>query len=701
MKSGVDRSAELEFTHQYLDIRADVSERFDDQARILKSGTVIFNLSEKVTREDWAVFAGYLAIGKELQGVQGFGFSLLIPRTELASHVRNIRREGFPEYSVKPDGVREVYSSIIYLEPFSGRNLRAFGYDMFSEPTRRAAMERARDTNSVALSGKVTLAQETNVDVQAGILMYVPVYRKGLPVETVEQRRAAIYGWVYSPFRMNDLMKGRLGDSSLEKGRRLQLRIYDGEQLTHQNLLYESTPAGGQKYLSDVRFTSQVPLEMYGHRWTMSFTKTGGGLFTAEYTMTWAMVAGGAVTSLLLFALIRSLLGTSAKAEQMAKKLTIDLTEREQFTTDVLNSLTSNIAVLDKDGIIMAVNDPWRKFALDNSSSDTIISDIGKMYLSERSGCIDETDDEWDDAAIKGLHAVLGGEQDRFALEYPCHSPLEKRWFIMNVSEFHGSRSGAVVSHSDITWRKQLENNLLSALKTTEASNATMSRLLGTVAHEFRTSLGLLACSTDILDRYWDRLTPGKRSEQHEHIRRATRQLTNLVNSVIAFNYPGADKIIKPPPLLLDIGGLCSIIAAEIEIVWSNGLECDVRITGYCGTALLDEVLFRRVLENLLNNAFRYTPADGRVSLCLSREKNLLLMEVVDNGIGIPEDDQELIFDSFYRSRNVEGRRGMGLGLSIVQEALVQMGGTIAVKSKTGEGTTMSVTIPLIDSTQN
>ena len=144
------------------------------------------------------------------------GFSVLIPRAELARHVRELRQEGFPEYRLKPDGVRELYSAIIYLEPFTGRNLRAFGYDMFSELVRRAAMEQARDTGAAALSGKIVLVQETGADVQAGTLMYVPVYHKGLPLETVAQRRAALQGWVYSPYRMKDLIKGIL-DSHNER----------------------------------------------------------------------------------------------------------------------------------------------------------------------------------------------------------------------------------------------------------------------------------------------------------------------------------------------------------------------------------------------------------------------------------------------------------------------------------------------------
>jgi PAS domain S-box-containing protein len=248
----------------------------------------------------------------------------------------------------------------------------------------------------------------------------------------------------------------------------------------------------------------------------------------------------------------------------------------------------------------------------------------------------------------------------------------------------------------DITDRKQVQEKLQQSLETVNTANSNMNRLLRTIAHEFRTPLGLLTGSTDILDRYWDRLTSEKRLEQNEQIRNATHQIANLVNSVISFQLTGTD---RPgiPPLLQDIGGICRSIATEVETVWGGGHEFIVSIAADCGSALLDEILFRRVLQNLLSNAFRYTPPNGTVSLLVRRDRSMLVLEITDTGIGIPEEDQELIFEAFYRSRNVEERRGLGLGLSIVREALSQMGGTITVTSSTGDGTTMRVEIPVVD----
>ncbi len=199
VKSEVERAAEREFDFISSEIQLNIADRLAASAQVLFSGAALFNSSDTVTREEWRIFIEQLRIEEQLPGIQGVGFAIMIPPEQLDQHIQQIRDEGFPEYTVRPEGDREAYSSIIYLEPFTGRNLRAFGYDMFSEPVRRAAMEQARDENTAVLSGKVVLVQETNEDVQAGTLMYVPIYRKGLPIETVEQRRAAILGWVYSP----------------------------------------------------------------------------------------------------------------------------------------------------------------------------------------------------------------------------------------------------------------------------------------------------------------------------------------------------------------------------------------------------------------------------------------------------------------------------------------------------------------------
>ncbi len=404
------------------------------------------------------------------------------------------------------------------------------------------------------------------------------------------------------------------------------------------------------------------------------------------------IMAGGAAVTLLLVSFILKARG----AYRNAAELTCDLRKREQFFTDVIDSLPSTIAVLDAQGVIVAVNESWRNFAVDNSDGGSGGSHVGTRYLDAISG---GTAGEYDDgaqAALQGFREVITGDREKFILEYPCHSPKKQRWFSMNVVRLKGSRAGVVVSHTEITQRKQLDDELHHAMDIAKVANITMSRLLRTIAHEFRTPLGLLTGSTDIVDRYWERLTPEKRLEQTGRIRNAAHQLTNLVNSVISHNHLAMVNS-EISPTWLDVTVICRGIVADVESVWGGGRHCGISIAAECGRFLLDELLFRRVLENLLTNAFRYTPVAGTVALRVRREKERLLLDVIDTGIGIPEKEQALVFEAFYRGRNVEERRGLGLGLSIVSESLSLMGGTITVSSGSGAGTTMSVTLPVAD----
>jgi PAS domain S-box-containing protein len=248
----------------------------------------------------------------------------------------------------------------------------------------------------------------------------------------------------------------------------------------------------------------------------------------------------------------------------------------------------------------------------------------------------------------------------------------------------------------DISERKRMELSLRQALEDAETANATMKRLLNTVAHEFRTPLSLITSSIDILNCYSDRLTKEQRAEQNDYIRSAAHQMRELINSILSFNIMEPNENIQEPELL-NISQYCRTIASEVCSIYKMEEYFNINISENCGTAKLNKTLFRRILENLLTNAFKYTPLGGTVSLSIDCENKRLVIMIADSGIGIASKDKQHIFDSFYRGQNVEDRRGLGLGLSIVHDALSQMGGAIHVDSTIGEGTAIKVDLPVDD----
>ncbi len=301
-----------------------ISLRMSSYTQILRGGAGLFAASENVDRIEWKRYIDKLELDQTFRGIQGVGFAQYIRPEQFEAHLRSIRRQGFPDYVVKPSGQRADYSSIIYLEPFSGRNLRAFGYDMFSEPVRHAAMAAARDSGLAVFSGKVQLVQETSTDVQAGILAYHPVYARGALPQTVEQRRAALLGWTYSPYRMNDMMEGIVSDD-LDN---IRLEIFDGDSVHAEALLFDSekkvatnaTPSG-------LLLVSRLELE--GRTWTLRYSALPGFSAATKFEPPWVEFTAILIIGLLLFAITWALVNTRRRAEQMAGELTTSLRQSE------------------------------------------------------------------------------------------------------------------------------------------------------------------------------------------------------------------------------------------------------------------------------------------------------------------------------------------------------------------------------------
>ncbi len=286
-----------------MEIGLKIDSRLHAHAIILRAGAAHFSVSDTVSRESWREFVERSRLEINLPGIQGVGYTLVIPPEELQEHIEQVRQEGYPDYTVYPEGERELYSSIIYLEPFSGRNLRAFGYDMYSEPVRRKAMQLSRDNNLAVLTGKVDLVQETNEDVQAGTLMYVPHYDPEMPISTVEERRAAIIGWVYSPYRMRDLMRGILGRFDEEQQDRVRLQIYD-DSISVSSLLYDSQRNTINNTVSPKIRTITLPVEFNGTKWLLVFSQSREFFFTRSTVL--IVFFSGVIISVLLYLLALS-----------------------------------------------------------------------------------------------------------------------------------------------------------------------------------------------------------------------------------------------------------------------------------------------------------------------------------------------------------------------------------------------------------
>ena len=306
-----------------------IRRRMSEYEGALRGVVALFMASDVVTRADFRRYLRELSLERHYPGLQGVGFARFATPSELDEVIAAVRAEGFSDFSVKPEGVRDHYAPIVLLEPLRGRNLRAFGFDMYSEPKRREAMQRAARTGLPAISGAVTLVQETEQDVQSGFLMYLPLF-------TGSDRRE-LRGFIYSPYRTGDLMYGILGDLPSDIDYRL---TDDGEVLfdTRAEQPQRST-WGTYKHTSS--------LQMAGRSWQLEFWSRpsfGESVWHGEPLI---VLISGIVINLLLFYIVGSSASLQRRARALAQGMTDELKAshvREQ--EQILSSLREKETLL-------------------------------------------------------------------------------------------------------------------------------------------------------------------------------------------------------------------------------------------------------------------------------------------------------------------------------------------------------------------
>ena len=445
----VEKQAKKEFTDVCDEIRTRISVRLQAHELLLRATSAFIESSDTVTRQVWKIFNRQANINIELPGIQEVGYAVIISANQLTRHIQNIRKEGFPEYSIKPSGIRPFYTSVVYIEPFIGRNVRVFGYDMFTDRTRRKAMEDARDSNIATLSGKVVLIQETDQDLQAGTLMLFPVYQNGLEANTIEKRRATIRGWVFSPFRMNDLMQGILGRWDIKKENRVHLQIFD-DSVSANSLMYDSQlldKIGHKDASGRIVF---LPIEFGNRKWILQFTRAENLIALYQYKILRVLFAC-LIISILLFLLSLSLIKTRNRARKIAEQLTKELKESEEKLRFAFEYTAVGMSRIGLDGKFQWINSAFTAI-LGYTLEDVLNEDFSKTTYPE---------DQY--IGKSELGEIISGEVSsaNFEKRY-LHKNGKIVWvsIVATLIRSDNNPSFLITQITDITDKKNAENEL-------------------------------------------------------------------------------------------------------------------------------------------------------------------------------------------------------------------------------------------------
>lgn len=643
------------FGFQSEEVMAAIARRMLEYETVLRGGAA-FLAGPHTGRAEWAGFVAALRLEVSFPGIQGLGYSAMIAPAELTRHVARMRAEGDAGYTVWPPGERGMYSAIVWLEPLDWRNRRALGYDMLSEPVRRTAMERARDTGEAAATGRVVLVQETGKNVQQGFLMYVPVYRRGAPQDSVEQRRAALRGFVYSPFRVDDLMHGILGPDR----RHLDLEVFDGGAVAAENLLYHSEDLGRTAGVAAATEFDRVRrVDFAGREWTLRVHGTADYVSAAEKRAPLVVAGSGVAIDLLLFAAIRLLAQRWKSAEAAARRARAELSTNEYLFRHSFEHAPLGMAIVGMDRCFLRAN-------------PALCALLGYAERDMRGMSMDDLIDAGHVPMEAGLmQSLAAGEMEAYTLETRLRHASGQWIAVQKIVSLVRDASGApyctIGQVQDLSEREAKEYAALAAraMDIVEEERTRLSRDL----HD-EIGQALLALRLP-LQRAYGLCPPGKVAAQ---IGQALTLSTGVVATVRRLAH------CLRPSQLDDLGLVAALrwhvdrvtcaadIAAHfVENIGDRRLPADIESCCF------------RVAQESLTNVLRHARATT-VTVTLTLDGDIIALSMRDDGVG---------FDAAGHDR---GGAFRPLGLLGMRERVAALGGQFEIRSQAGKGTEVRAT---------
>jgi two-component system phosphate regulon sensor histidine kinase PhoR len=367
----------------------------------------------------------------------------------------------------------------------------------------------------------------------------------------------------------------------------------------------------------------------------------------------------------------------AADAQRMLERAVADSADQRRFNEAILNSVDVGLVAVDADGEVQSINPRHRRFMEATGGTDGFLDQVGRTFGPDGFSALSQHE-------LPTWRAVQG-ETLRDYLIWVGASPADRRAFAVSVSPFftpEGAFDGAVLAYHDVS-------ELMTAARLKD-------EFVATVSHELRTPLTSIVGYVDLLLEDVEGVTPDARAFL-QIVQRNARRLHRLVDDLLS----DALKLGRAE-LHLDRISLAAVVRASAVEAEKSARAAGLELDMHLGRAILeihgDNERLAQVVDNIFNNAIKFTPPGGTISGSLRREGREAVVRIADTGRGIPPEELEDVFVKFFRSPGVQldAIPGTGLGLAISKTIIEAHGGSIDIDSVVGHGTALEIRLPLI-----
>lgn len=683
----IDTSKTLQSQRIHEKTVAAVEERVDAYVNVLRGFKAFFESSDNVQAAEYQHYFNGTGIQQNYPGFNAISFIRYIRPGQMSVFETEMRSQPKYEDFTAQNNTPGDHFILTYLVPVTTTTP---GTDIGALSGRKEAFETARDSGNPTASGVVTFASQSGAP-EEGFLITIPIYKKDTPTATVADRRQNSYGFVNAVFRNDAIFNDVFKSLDLEEGVAFRITSSTGK------VIHEANTMGSSVSFSRPAIESNI--NVAGQTWNIAMqTSQSYGMTGVAGAAPWITLGSGIVFATLAALLVSSLSKRREQALLLASSMTEDLNNERNMAESVRQK---DEAILASIGDAVFAIDLNQKITLFNPAAGAMSGysqqeAIGAVYhdilpfVSEKTG-------QLDNAFIKkALDGKMASMKTSTMLRRKDGSFVAVADSAAPIYDLDKKLIGVIVVFRDVSKERALDR--------------AKSEFVSLASHQLRTPLSAINWYSEmLLDGDAGDLNDDQREYTHE-IYEGNKRMVELVDSLLNVSRLEVGKL-KNEPKETSLIELENSLSKELRTsVLAKKMIMKNNIEKHLPNVFADPKLLRMILQNLLSNAVKYTAEKGTVVLTMRLAKSeelskaklrhnqqYVYISVADNGYGIPLEQQGKIFEKLFRADNVRKLdvEGTGLGLYIIKEVALKLGGAIWFDSDEGKGTTFHVIIPV------